>query len=63
VEYSLTKQKNPGVLLVVGLFEHNQFFFGEDYVITSVPSKELSAFLDSCSFLSLGQAVNFLFFV
>jgi hypothetical protein len=41
----------------------NLFLVGKNDVITSVPSKELSAFLDSCSFLNLGQAVNFLFFV
>jgi hypothetical protein len=54
---------NPVVLLIVGLFQQKYFLVGKDDVITSVLSKELSSFLDSCSFLSLGQAVNFLFFV
>jgi hypothetical protein len=58
-----TNNINPVVLLVVDLLQQKKFLFGIDDVITSVPSKELLAFLDSSSFLSLGQALNFLFFL
>jgi hypothetical protein len=52
----------PIVMLIVGLLQQKQFLVRKDDVINSVPSKELSAFLDLCSSLSVGQAVNFLLF-
>jgi hypothetical protein len=37
----------------MGLLQQTYFLVGKDDVITSVPIKELSAFLDSFGFLSL----------
>jgi hypothetical protein len=44
-------------------FSRNRINVAVDDVINSVPSKELSSFLDFCSFLNLSQAALFLFFV
>jgi hypothetical protein len=58
VEYSFTKHNKPGRSIGGGYLAVK---IVSRHVIASVPGKKLSTFLDSCSFLRIGQVVNFFF--